>query len=88
MKKELDSNQLHMLSTQGIYIEPLWLKEHRERMRQIYQDCLDEMISIERGEIPTKYGFEIWRIMSRDKKRRDKVSKFRNFIKRLFNKLK
>lgn len=81
-----DGYSLHMLSTQGIYIEPLWLKEFRERMRQIQKDFEDEMASIDRGEIPTKYGFEVWNMMRKDKeKMMNKQSKKKSFIESLVN---
>lgn len=76
MDTEIDSYKLHMLSTRGIYIEPLWIKESRERLRQIKANYDEEIASINRGEIPTKYGFEVWNLM-----RKDQIKRVRKFTR-------
>lgn len=80
-KSKLDGASLHMLSEKGIYIEPMRIKEFRERMRQIKQDHDDEMAAIDRGEISTKYGFEVWNMIRKEQiKRVEKFTKLRKLL--------
>jgi hypothetical protein len=46
----MDGAAMHFLSTKGVYIEPLWLIEHRQRMQQI-QDQLE--YNLNPNNIPT-----------------------------------
>lgn len=56
-KKQLDGWELHMLQTEGIFIEPLWMIEHRQRIQEI-----NERYEYNNNpeNIPTWMSFETW----------------------------
>lgn len=78
-----DAAKIHFLSLKGIYIEPPYLREHRNRMKQIKDSYDKEMEDIENGISPTKYGFEVWNMYEKAKNKNEMKLKLLTFVAKL-----
>lgn len=64
----MDAYQKHMISTEGVYIKPLWQIEHEQRMAEI-KATLE--YNIDPDNIPTwaspELGFELFKAKQKKK---------------------
>lgn len=78
MEKVLDGYEMYLLSDKSFYIEPPYLREHRERMKQLREQYEYNLTA----EIPSWMSLETY--LAIKKLDREEPKRFFGWIKKLF----
>ena len=65
----MDGYELHIMSEVGIILKDPVLEQFKANMKAIHEEYQERIATIERGESPWWWGFEIWDICEQAKKR-------------------